>query len=507
MFFIHTYIKVTQNGGTMENNNIYKEIATRSGGDIYLGVVGPVRTGKSTFITNFVNKLIMPNITNAYAKERTLDELPQSAQGKTVMTTEPKFVPNEAVTVDIDDIKMKLRLVDCVGYMVKGANGYEENDKPRMVKTPWSDQDMPFDRAAEIGTKKVITEHSNIAVLVTTDGSFTDIDRGGYVSAEERVVAELKDAEKPFVILLNTTEPQSDDVKNLADSLSQKYSSKVLPINIKEMAENDIANIFNLLLEEFPVSKIQVKLPDWMEALPFENKLIGEVISEIKKNLSGLEKIGDFKFNNVLFENSENFEPLMQNTVELGQGNVVLTVTPKPNLFYKVLSDECGVQIGNEFELISNLKDLSHAKKEYDKIKTALDEVSQTGYGVVVPSMEEMTLEDPEIVKQGSKFGVRLKASAPSLHIMKVDINTEVSPIVGTEQQSEDLVKYLLSQFENNPQGIWNTEMFGKSLHELVNEGLSSKLGAMPKEAQNKMRKTLGRIVNEGKGGVICILL
>lgn len=491
----------------MENSNIYKEIATRSGGDIYLGVVGPVRTGKSTFITNFVNKLIIPNITNAYAKERTVDELPQSAQGKTVMTTEPKFVPNEAATVDIDDIKMKLRLVDCVGYTVKGANGYEENEKPRLVKTPWSDEDMPFDKAAEIGTQKVITEHSNIAVLITTDGSFTDIDRSGYVGAEERVVAELKDAEKPFVVILNTTQPESEDSQKLADSLAQKYSSKVMSLNVKDMTEDDIAKIFNLLLEEFPVSKIQVKLPEWMEALPFENKLIAEVIAEIKQNVTGLEKIGDFKFSKTLFENSENFEPTMQNTVELGEGNVVLTVTPKPNLFYKVLSDECGVKMENEFELISNIKELSHAKKEYDKIKTALDEVNQTGYGVVVPSMEEMTLEDPEIVKQGSKFGVRLKASAPSLHIMKVDINTEVSPIVGTEQQSEDLVKYLLSQFESNPQGIWNTEMFGKSLHELVNEGLSSKLGSMPKEAQNKMRKTLGRIVNEGKGGVICILL
>lgn len=491
----------------MENNNIYKEIAKRSGGDIYLGVVGPVRTGKSTFITNFVNKLIIPNIANAYEKERAIDELPQSAQGKTVMTTEPKFVPNEAAVVDIDDIKMKLRLVDCVGYAVKGANGYEENDKPRFVKTPWSDEDMPFDRAAEIGTKKVITEHSNIAVLVTTDGSFTDIDRSGYVAAEERVVAELKDAQKPFVIVLNTANPETDDAKKLADSLSNKYASKVISLNVKEMTEQDIAKIFNLLLTEFPVSKIQIKLPNWMEALPFENKLITEIITEVKQNTTNLEKIGDFKFSKVLFENSENFEPMMQNTVELGEGNIVLTITPKPTLFYKVLSDECGVKIENEFELISNLKDLSHAKKEYDKIKTALDEVEQTGYGVVVPSMEEMKLEDPEIVKQGSKFGVRLKASAPSLHIMKVDINTEVSPIVGTEQQSEDLVKYLLSQFESNPQGIWNTEMFGKSLHELVNEGLSSKLGSMPKEAQNKMRKTLGRIVNEGKGGVICILL
>lgn len=491
----------------MENYNIYKDITTRSGGDIYLGVVGPVRTGKSTFITNFVNKLILPNITNSYAKERAIDELPQSAQGKTIMTTEPKFVPNEAVTIDLDDIKMKLRLIDCVGYTVKGASGYEENEKPRFVKTPWSDSDMPFDKAAEIGTKKVITEHSNIAVLITTDGSFTDIDRTGYVEAEERVVAELKQCQKPFIVVLNTTKPESAETKKLAESLENKYSTKVLPLNVKDMTENDIATIFNLLLEEFPVNTIQIKMPKWMEALPFSSGLISEIVSEVKLSTEGLEKIGDFKFKKTLFETSENFEPVMDSKIILSEGNITINVEPKPELFYKVLSDECGVKIENDFELINNLKDLSHAKKEYDKLKVALQEVDETGYGVVIPSMDEMKLEDPEIVKQGSKFGVRLKASAPSLHIMKVDINTEVSPIVGTEQQSEDLVKYLLSEFENNPQGIWNTEMFGKSLHELVQEGLSSKLSSMPKEAQNKMRKTLGRIVNEGKGGVICILL
>lgn len=491
----------------MENYNIYKDITTRSGGDIYLGVVGPVRTGKSTFITNFVNKLILPNITNSYAKERAIDELPQSAQGKTIMTTEPKFVPNEAVTIDLDDIKMKLRLIDCVGYTVKGASGYEENEKPRFVKTPWSDSDMPFDKAAEIGTKKVIAEHSNIAVLITTDGSFTDIDRTGYVEAEERVVAELKQCQKPFIVVLNTTKPESAETKKLAESLENKYSTKVLPLNVKDMTENDIATIFNLLLEEFPVNTIQIKMPKWMEALPFSSSLISEIVSEVKLGTEGLEKIGDFKFKKTLFETSENFEPVMDSKIILSEGNITINVEPKPELFYKVLSDECGVKIENDFELINNLKDLSHAKKEYDKLKVALQEVDETGYGVVIPSMDEMKLEDPEIVKQGSKFGVRLKASAPSLHIMKVDINTEVSPIVGTEQQSEDLVKYLLSEFENNPQGIWNTEMFGKSLHELVQEGLSSKLSSMPKEAQNKMRKTLGRIVNEGKGGVICILL
>ena len=491
----------------MENYSIYKDIATRSGGDIYLGVVGPVRTGKSTFITNFMNKLVLPNIKNAYVKQRALDELPQSAQGKTVMTTEPKFVPNEAVTIDIDDIKMKLRLIDCVGYTVQGAKGYDENEKPRYVKTPWQEEDMPFDKAAEIGTKKVITEHSNVAVLVTTDGSFTDIDRTGYVDAEERVVAELKENKKPFVLLLNSAKPYDEETKNLAESLQQKYNTKVLPLNIKEMTESDIAKIFNILLEEFPVNMIQIKMPRWMDALPFTNPLINEIVTEIKTATDGMEKIGDFKLSRTLFENSQNFEPVKETKIVLGEGNITVEIEPKPELFYRVLTDETGVQISNDYELISNLKDLSYAKREYDKLKIALDDVNTNGYGVVIPSLDEMKLEDPEIVKQGSKFGVRLKASAPSLHIMRVDINTEVSPIVGTEQQSEDLVKYLLSEFESNPQGIWDTEMFGKSLHELVKEGLSNKLVAMPKEAQSKMRKTLGRIINEGKGGVICILL
>ena len=402
---------------------------------------------------------------------------------------------------------MKLRLIDCVGYTVQGAKGYDENEKPRYVKTPWQEEDMPFDKAAEIGTKKVITEHSNVAVIVTTDGSFTDIDRTGYVDAEERVVAELKENKKPFVLLLNSAKPYDEETKNLAESLQQKYNAKVLPLNIKEMTESDIAKIFNILLEEFPVNMIQIKMPRWMDALPFTNPLINEIVTEIKTATDGMEKIGDFKLSRTLFENSQNFEPVKETKIVLGEGNITVEIEPKPELFYRVLTDETGVQISNDYELISNLKDLSYAKREYDKLKIALDDVNTNGYGVVIPSLDEMKLEDPEIVKQGSKFGVRLKASAPSLHIMRVDINTEVSPIVGTEQQSEDLVKYLLSEFESNPQGIWDTEMFGKSLHELVKEGLSNKLVAMPKEAQSKMRKTLGRIINEGKGGVICILL
>ena len=491
----------------MERFDIYKDIAQRFNGDVYLGVVGPVRTGKSTFITNFMNTLVLPNIKNSFAKQRTIDELPQSAQGKTIMTTQPKFVPNEAVKVSIDDVEMNIRLIDCVGYMVQGAIGGEEAEKPRFVKTPWSDQSMSFDEAAKLGTQKVITDHSNVAVLVTTDGTFGELSRSSYVEAEEQIVTELKRANRPFVILLNTLDKTSENAKVLGESLSQKYSAPCVIINAKELVQDDIAKTFNMLLSEMPVNSILVKMPQWLEALSFGHALIKEIIDEIKSSCDGLDKIGDFKLSKTLFENSENFEPLADSKVVLGEGNIILSVEPKPELFYKVLSEQCGQNIQDDFHLISYLKELTYAKKEYDKIKVALDEVNETGYGVVFPNLEEMTLEDPEIVRQGSKFGVRLKASAPSLHIMRVDINTEVSPIVGTEQQSEDLVKYLLSEFESDPQGIWETDMFGKSLHMLVNEGLNNKLSAMPQEAQKKMRKTLSRIVNEGRGGVICILL
>lgn len=491
----------------MERFDIYKDIAQRFGGDVYLGVVGPVRTGKSTFITKFMNTLVLPNIKNNFAKQRAIDELPQSADGRTIMTTQPKFVPNEAVKISIDDVEMNIRLIDCVGYMVDGAIGAEETGKPRLVKTPWSTESMPFDEAALIGTKKVITDHSNVAVLVTTDGTIGDIPRASYVDAEEKIVAELKKNHRPFVVLLNTTNPNSEEAQTLAESLQQKYDVKCITINAKELSEDDINDTFDALLSEMPVNEILVKMPKWLEALSFAHPLITEIINEIKNALQGVDKIGDFKLNKTLFETSDNFEPLNETKVVLGDGNIIFSIEPKAELFYKVLSEQCGQEITDDYHLVSYLKELSFAKKEYDKLKVALDDVNATGYGVVFPNLDEMTLEDPEIVRQGSKFGVRLKASAPSLHIMRVDINTEVSPIVGTEQQSEDLVKYLLNEFESNPQGIWETEMFGKSLHMLVNEGLNNKLVAMPTEAQKKMRKTLSRIVNEGKGGVICILL
>ncbi len=492
----------------MNNYNIYSDIAKRTNGDIYVGVVGPVRTGKSTFIRNVLNTLVIPNITDVNLKERAIDEIPQSGDGKTIMTTQPKFIPNSAVGITVNDnINLNVRLIDCVGYLVDGAVGHVENNKPRMVKTPWSEHELPFVEAAEIGTNKVISNHSTIGVLITTDGSVTDIDRSSYVKAEEEVYCELKKCGKPFVVVINSQNPYSDSCQKLKKDLSEKYSTNVLAINVNKLTSEDIGLIFANILKEFPLVMIDVKMPKWLSALPFDNKYVQEIAKNVQQFAKNNSKIGDFEDGILLFENSENFEEINNVSIFAGDGRVEISVVPKPELFYKVLSDECGCNILSDHHLISYIKQLTEAKVHYDKFKDALAQVEQTGYGVVYPGLEDLSLEKPQIVKQGGRFGVKLKASAPSLHIMKVDINTEVNPVVGSEQQSEELVKYLLSEFENNPEQIWETKMFGKSLNSLVNEGLQNKLVSMPTEVQNKLRKTLGRIVNEGKGGVICILL
>lgn len=492
----------------MNSYKIYEDISKRTSGDIYMGVVGPVRCGKSTFITSFMHALVLPHITKESDKTRTLDELPQSADGKGIMTTQPHFVPKEGVNITVSqNVNLKIRLVDCVGFSISGAEGLLDGEKPRLVKTPWSEKALPFEEAAEIGTRRVINEHSTVAVCMTTDGSFGDIDRDSYVEAEEKTIRELKASQKPFVVLLNTKNPQSEKAKNLCESLSKKYGVSVLAISATNLSTNDIDSIFAHILEEFPLLSLGVQMPNWLRSLPFDDELIQEVVFETKNLVKDASKIGDIVGDKKVFENSENFETTPLSSLQMGDGTATLKLKPKENLFYKVLSKECGEEITNDFMLVGYIKRLSEAKREYDKIKEALEQVKETGYGVVSPKMEEMTLEEPEIVKQGSKYGVRLKASAPSLHIMQVDVKTEISPIVGSEQQSEDLVKYLLGEFESNPTGIWETNMFGKNLHELMNEGLNKKILQMPPEAQKKMRKTLSRIVNEGKGGIICILL
>ena len=493
----------------MLNNNLYKDISSRTKGDIYVGVVGPVRTGKSTFISKVMDMLVLPNIKDKYIKERAIDEMPQSGDGKLIMTTQPKFVPNEAVNISIgNDISFNVRLVDCVGYLVKGALGHLDGTKPRMVSTPWSDNDIPFEEAAEIGTKKVITDHSTISVMVTTDGSFNDIDRSDYVEAEEKVLNELKAAGKPFVVLLNTVNIDSQETLKLVSNISNKYDVRVLPMNVSKLTEDDINTVFDNILQEFPISKICVKIPQWMQVLPYEDDIIQDMISKIRIGIDDLDKIGDIKDSlDELFLSDDYFEPRVNKNIDLSKGKVVLELESKAGLYYQVLSKQCGCDIKSDYELISYIKQLSEAKKQYDKFKSAIDDVDINGYGVVYPDINDMSLEEPEILKQGGKFGVKLKASAPSLHIMKVDIETEVNSLVGNEQQSEELVQYLMGEFENNPKEIWDTKMFGKSLYSLVNEGLQNKLQIMPLEVQKKMRKTLGRIVNEGKGGVICILL
>ena len=491
-----------------ENLKLYQDIANRTQGDIYVGVVGPVRTGKSTFIKKFMDLLVIPNIENEYKKERARDELPQSAGGRTIMTTEPKFIPNEAVEITIgDNLKLKTRLVDCVGYLVNNAIGYLEDDMPRMVKTPWFDEEIPFEQAAEIGTKKVIQEHSTIGILVTTDGSITDIPREDYVSAEERVVKELKELNKPFVIVLNSDDPFSDYTKNLAKDLEQKYQTAVIPTDCSRLDMEDINEIFGKILYEFPIEKMNINFPKWVDGLSDSHWLKEELYSEIKEAFGNVHILKQVDSGIVKLQSTKIINKTIIDEIKLGEGTINISINLYEELFYKVLTEISGVGIENEGDLFSTITQLANTKKEYDKIANALEEVKATGYGIVTPSIDELILDEPEIIKQGSRFGVKLRARAPSIHLIKAEIETEVSPIVGSEKQSEDLVNYLLSNFEDDPTKIWESNIFGRSLHELVNEGLQTKLAKMPVDAQAKLQETLERIVNEGSGGLICIIL
>lgn len=488
--------------------NIYKDIASRTGGDIYIGIVGPVRTGKSTFIKQFMKKIVLPNIDGDFERERANDELPQSSGGRTIMTTEPKFIPENAVKINLqDNISMSVRLIDCVGYIVPSSLGYIENEQPRMVITPWYNEPIPFNMAAEIGTKKVITEHSTIGLVVTTDGSISEIPREEYAEAEERVIGELREINKPFIVILNCLDPFCEESRNLASELSEKYGVSVLPVNCLELTEENIKDILGDILYEFPIKEIDIGFPMWINSLPIDHWLRSKITDTVRNSCGCVNKIchvTDFK--NMLCEN-EHIENSIVKDIDLGSGTANVKVSINKNLFYKILEESTGIKISGEQELLSTLIELATMKKEYMRIKDALDEVEATGYGIVMPSIEELTLEEPEIMRQGGRYGVRLRASAPSIHMMKADIATEVSPIVGSEKQSEDLIMYLLKEFEENPVKIWDSNIFGKSLHELVNEGLHAKLAHMPSDARIRLQETLERVINEGCNGLVCIIL
>lgn len=492
----------------MENRSIYQDIAMRTGGDIYLGLVGPVRTGKSTFIKKFMETLVIPNIDSDYRRERAVDELPQSAAGKTIMTTEPKFIPEEAVEVFLDDqASFRVRLIDCVGYVVPSALGYVENDGPRMVVTPWFEEEVPFNMAAEIGTRKVIQEHSTIGLVVTTDGSISDIPREEYEQAEERVISELKEIEKPFVVLLNATQPGSARVQDLARQLSEKYAVPVMPVNCLELTQNDIRDIMSAVLYQFPVKEICVDFPRWILSLEKDHWLRQELVSSILDHAQEIVRIRDVESAMSKTTEQEHVESASVTEIDLGRGRVKLLMQVPGNLLYEIISERTGLDIDSEAGLMPCMIELAQMKRDYEKIKGALDQVEAVGYGIVMPTLEELRLEEPEIVKQGNRYGVRLKASAPSIHMMKADITTEISPIVGSEKQSEELVMYLLQEFEDSPEKIWESNIFGKSLHSLVNEGLHNKLYRMPQEARLKLQETIERIINEGCTGLICIII
>lgn len=488
--------------------NLYQDIADRTDGNIYVGVVGPVRTGKSTFIKRFMDALVLPNMENAYQRERTRDELPQSAAGKTIMTTEPKFIPNEAVEINLGNNSVfRVRMIDCVGYIVNSALGHIENNQPRMVSTPWHQTPVPFEQAAELGTKKVICEHSTIGLMVTTDGSISEIPREDYIEAEQRVISELQEIKKPFVILLNSTHPNDSKTLELKKEMEQTYHSPVIPINCATMELEEIHLIMKTILYEFPITEIAFYFPKWMECLDNTYHIKQELYHTVIEAVECATKISDVFHAVEQLNSCEYLKEIKIEKADLAKGKVGIITQLEHSLFYKILGQKTGIEINDEYSLMKTMENMSKIKIKYDKISNALEEVNRTGYGIVSPTIDELSLEEPEIVRQGNRFGVRLRAEAPSIHLIKANIETEVSPIVGTEKQSEELVHSLLKEFEVDPKKIWESNIFGKSLHELVNEGLQNKLSRMPEDARGKLQETLEKIINEGNGGLICIIL
>ena len=492
----------------MEERNVYRDISQRTDGDVYIGVVGPVRTGKSTFIKRFMDALVLPNIRDEALYRRAVDELPQSSAGRTIMTTEPKFIPEESVEIELgDNASFKVRMIDCVGYIVDSALGHSEEDAPRMVKTPWSDTEMPFDDAAEIGTKKVITDHSTIGLVITTDGSFGEIPREDYAESERRVIAELKAIDKPFIVLLNSAQPESEAAKSLAEELAASYQVPVLPVSCMELSESEIKRILAQLLFEFPIREIRVDIPKWLVTLDSDHWLKAAVFSCIRESAEDMEKIREIQDTISKLSQCEYISDVTLGALDLGTGSATVNVSVASGLFYRVLSEQTGLDIADECGLMTCMQTLSAKQREFDKIAQAYEQVKETGYGIVMPTIDELHLDEPQIIRQSGKYGIRLKASAPSIHLMRVETQTEVTPIVGSEQQSEELVSYLLKEFEESPEKIWESNIFGKSVHELVNEGLHNKLYRMPADARRKIGETIEKIINDGCNGLICIIL
>ena len=490
----------------MEKFDVYKDIAERTGGDIYIGVVGAVRTGKSTFTAKVTEKLILPNIPSKLAKKIATDEMPQSAEGKTVMTTQPKFIPSSAVKVNLGDKRsLNMRLIDCVGYLVEGVSGHTEDGAPRMVKTPWDDNEIPFERAAEIGTERVIKEHSTVCVLVTTDGSFTGIVRDAYEKQEGRKVAQLKEGGKPFCILLNVKNPSDNKSVALRDKLSAKYGVAVICKNCLEITEGDIAEIFNSILLEFSIQRIDVNVPNWIRALPKDSPLVTDILNGLKKSAEKVDKMSDFA--TISNTQTENMQGVAVLEVKTGEGAILCSMQAKEGVFYNALSQECGQEITDDYQLMCYAKALANCKTQYDKIKDALELTAQRGYGAVVPPIEDITLDKPEIVKEGGNYGVKIKANATSTYLMNVGVSASVTPFVGTKEQCEEMVNYLGDKYDTQPEEVLKTNMFGKSISQVVYDGVKNKLTNLSSETSDKLVKTVTKIVNEGKGGVICILL
>lgn len=492
----------------MESNKLYEDIAQRTQGDIYIGVVGPVRTGKSTFIKRFMECMVLPRIENGYIRDRARDELPQSGSGRVVMTAEPKFVPEDAVVMAMEDgSTFSVRLIDCVGYMVSGALGQYDGEEPRMVTTPWFDHEIPMTEAAEYGTKKVITDHSTIGIVITTDGTVTDIPRENYLEAEERAITELKELGKPFVVLLNSAQPYSERAQTIQADIAERYQVTCLAVNCLTLDEDSVSEIIRGVLHEFPMKQVNLFLPPWVNVLPFDHPIKSSLYAAIRGETAGMQRLRDAERAVAALGCRDGISSSVLNKMDMGSGVVTATLELPRSLFYTTVSEQCGLEIRDDGDLIDQLTKMAAMKRSYEKVESALAQVEATGYGIVMPDTSEMVLEEPEIVKQGGRYGVRLRASAPSIHMMRADIKTEVSPIMGTEKQSEEMMDYLLRQFEGDTSRIWDSNIFGRSFYELVGEDLQAKLKRMPDDAREKLRETLQRIINEGSGGLICIIL